>query len=112
MIDKLLPEGKEDANEYQLYKPKISKDFLLRVHCLQEMERPNKHLLLMNLLARLRELPEEKSLLEKCEDGLRASNLLKFTKMNYTVNFLNPNDYDDNDTDDNSLYLSFSGTNN
>jgi len=112
MLAKPIPEAKEDTNQSQLFKPKISKDFLLRMRCLQEMERPNKHLLLMNLLAKLRDLPAHKSLLDTCEDGLRESNLLKFTKKNYAVNFLNPEDYDDNVTDDISIYLSFNGNHN
>jgi len=90
MLAKPLPEAKEEAGQSQMFKPNISKDFLLGMRCLQEMERPNKHLLLINLLARLRDLPAHKSLLETCEDGLKASNLLLFTKKNYTVDFSNP----------------------
>jgi len=61
------------------------------------MERPNKHLLLINLLARLRNLPAHKSLLETCEDGIKASNLLKFTKKNYAVDFSNSKEFSDFD---------------
>ena len=64
MLAKPLPEAKEEPNQSLLFKPKITKEFLLRMRCLQEMERPNKHLLLINLLKRLRDLPKHKSLLE------------------------------------------------